>query len=126
MAFYGSSVANLCPILFKGNLFSQGVNIIFHSDISYSMNLSGSGNANYTSPRTDQYSGTNIGAGSTVTMFYDGIFPSFLHTDLLFKKVGLLDSPNLYSYVDQTLREKSFTQSINKLSNLLVDLGADN
>jgi len=114
MAFYGSSVANLCPILFKGNLFSQGVNIIFHSDISYSMNLSGSGNANYTSPRTTQYSdaGTSIGAGSTVTMFYDGIFPAFLHTDLLFKKVGLLDSPNLYSYVDQTLRQKSFRQSI--------------
>ena len=112
MAFYGSSVANLCPILFKGNLFSEGVNIIFHSDISYSMNLSGSGDADYNSPRTNQYSGTNIGAGSTVTMFYDGIFPAFLHSDLLFKKVGLLDSPNLYSYVDQTLRRKSFKQSI--------------
>jgi hypothetical protein len=112
MAFYGSSVANLCPILFKGNLFSEGVNIVFHSDISYSMNLASDGLVDYNDARTTQFTGTQIGAGSTLTMFYDGIFPAFLHKELISKKVGLSDSPNLYTYVDQTLRSKGTTQSI--------------
>lgn len=110
MAFYGSSVANLCPILFKGNLFSEGVNIVFHSDISYSMNLASDGLVDYNDARQTQ-SG-NIGAGSTLTMFYDGIFPAFLHKELISKKIGLSDSPNLYTYVDQTLRFKGVSQSI--------------
>lgn len=112
MAFYGSSVANLCPILFRGNLFSEGVNIVFHSDISYSMNLASDGLVDYNDARTTQFSGTQIGAGSTLTMFYDGIFPAFLHKELISKKVGLSDSPNLYTYVDQTLRSKGTTQSV--------------
>jgi hypothetical protein len=112
MAFYGSSVANLSPILFRGNLFSEGVNIVFFTDVSYSMNLDSSGVSNYTSPRTSP--GGNISVGSTVSMFYDGIFPSTLQNDLYTLKVGaqFQSSPNLYTYIDQTFRSKSFTQSL--------------
>ena len=68
MAFYGSSAANLSPILFKGNLFSNGVNIIFHSDISYSMNLIPGGSVNYRTPREDQPGEIGPGAKSTMAL----------------------------------------------------------
>jgi hypothetical protein len=111
MAFYGSSVANLSPILFRGNLFSEGVNIVFFTDVSYSMNLDSSGLTNYNNPRASL---GNISAGSTISMFYDGIFPSTLQNDLYTLKVGaqFQSSPNLYTYIDNTFRTKSFTQSL--------------
>jgi len=112
MAFYGSVSANLSPILFRGNLFSQGVNIVFHSDISYSMGFSPIGLTNHEQQREPQ-SSPKIGSGSTMSMFYDGIFPSFLENSLVSKKIGASnDSPNLFTYVDQTLRNKSFTQNL--------------
>lgn len=114
MAFYGSSAANLSPILFKGNLFSEGVNILFHADVSYSMNLDSSGRTNYLSFRATNLG--NISAGSTISMFYDGLFPSILQQELSDLRVGnqLQTSPNLYTYIDQTLRTKNTTQQIIK------------
>ena len=114
MAFYGSSAANLSPILFKGNLFSNGVNIIFHSDISYSMNLIPGGSVNYRTPREDQPG--EIGPGAKSTMFYDGLFPTYFHRALLTNKVGsrLQSSPNLYGYFDATLRQTPSTQSLSE------------
>ena len=113
MAFYGSVPANLSPILFRGNLFSQGVNIVFHTDISYSMGFGPLGLTNHEQERETQ-SSPRIGSGTTMSMFYDGIFPSFLENSLVSKKIGASnDSPNLFTYVDQTLRNKSSTQTIN-------------
>jgi len=108
MALYGSSVANLSPILFRGNLFSEGVNLVFYTDISYSMNFDPNGNVNYDSDRPNL---GNIGAGSTTSMFYDGIFGAKLQTELLNSNVGN-SSPNLYTYFDQTLRVKTGTQDV--------------
>ena len=108
MALYGSSVANLSPILFRGNLFSEGVNLVFYTDISYSMNFDPNGNVNYDS---DRPSLGNIGAGSTTSIFYDGLFGAKLQSELLNSNVGN-SSPNLYTYFDQTLRIKSGTQDI--------------
>jgi hypothetical protein len=116
MAFYGSSAANLSPILFKGNLFSEGVNIVFHTDVSYSMNLDPLGRTNYTSFPTNVSTGSTISIGSTISMFYDGLFPSILQEELSDLRVGnqLQTSPNLYTYIDQTLRTKVSTQQIVK------------
>lgn len=108
MAFYGSASANLSPILFKGNLFSDGVNIIMHSDVSLSMSVPSpisAASTNYTiAPRT---SGNfdNFAANYRNSPFYDGIFPAYLQQNLIKNKVGDSSrSPNLYSYFDSTPR----------------------
>lgn len=111
MAFYGSASANLSPILFKGNLFSEGVNIIMHSDVSLSMSVASpvsAASTNYTmAPRsnTDPISFTNFAANYRNSPFYDGVFPTFLQKYLTQNKVGdSFRSPNLYSYFDSTVR----------------------
>lgn len=117
MAFYGSSAANLSPILFKGNLFSEGVNIVFFTDVSFSMGFDPTGETDYTDrPTTNLIPGTQISVGSTVSMFYDGLFPSVLQNDLIIYGVGsqFQSSPNLYTYIDQTLRQKSTLQTLTK------------
>lgn len=108
MAFYGSSVANLSPILFRGGTFSTGVNIVLHADISRSMNLIPNGNVSFLDERPDL---GVIGAGSTISMFYDGIFAATLQQNLFDKKVGTSEA-NLFTYVDQTLRSSDTPNQI--------------
>ena len=109
MAFYGSAVSNLSPILFRGNLFSEGVNIVFHADISYSMSLDAMGSRSFKSFPSIPFYDTNIGVGSSISsMFYDGVIISYLQDELFKSKIGSTSSsPNLYTYFDLTLREKS-------------------
>lgn len=109
MAFYGSASANLSPILFKGNLFSEGVNIIMHSDVSLSMSIPSpvsAGSSNYTmAPRANTGNFTNFAANYRNSPFYDGIFPTFLQKSLIQNKVGdSFRSPNLFSYFDSSPR----------------------
>jgi hypothetical protein len=112
MAFYGSASANLSPILFKGNLFSEGVNIIMHSDVSLSMSIASpvsAASSNYTmAPRANTGNFTNFAANYRNSPFYDGIFPTFLQKALIQNKVGdSFRSPNLFSYFDSTPRRIS-------------------
>jgi len=108
MAFYGSASANLSPILFKGNLFSEGVNIVMHSDVSLSMSIPSpisAASTNYTiAPRTTG-NFDNFSANYRNSPFYDGIFPAYLQQYLIKNKVGDSSrSPNLYSYFDSSPR----------------------
>lgn len=81
MALHGSAVANLSPILFKGNNRSLGVNVIIHQDISISMD--------------------------DVSSFYsDGTFIGTLQDSLLAQGIGTdVDRyPNIYAYFGQYSR----------------------
>lgn len=109
MAFYGSAVANLSPLLFRGNLFSQGINVIFHADISYSMNIDSGATRNYKTFPSSGFYNTNIGVGATESIFYDGSLISYFQDELFKNKIGSTPaSPNLYTYFDLTLRQREF------------------
>lgn len=110
MAFYGSAVANLSPLLFRGNLFSQGINIIFHADISYSMNIDSAASRNFKTFPSGGFYNINIGVGATESIFYDGSLISYLQEELFKSKIGSTpSSPNLYTYFDLTLRNREFS-----------------
>ena len=110
MAFYGSAVANLSPLLFRGNLFSQGINIIFHADISYSMSIDSAASRNFKTFPSSGFYNTNIGVGATESIFYDGSVISHLQEELFKNKIGSTpSSPNLYTYFDLSLRRREFS-----------------
>lgn len=96
MALHGSAVANLSPILFKGNNRALGVNVIIHQDTSGSM--------------------------STVSDFYsNGIFIGALQDALLSRKIGedLTRYPNIYSYFGYNSRNPSSQFTITNLNGSL-------
>lgn len=112
MALYGSASANLSPILFKGNLFREGVNIIMHSDVSLSMSVPSpvsAASTNYTmAPRPFDGTSASFAANYRNSPFYDGVFPTFLQKELIKRKVGESSkSPNLFGYFDSAPRSIS-------------------
>lgn len=110
MAFYGSASANLSPILFKGNLFSEGVNILMHSDVSLSMSIPSNGTLNYRTLRPSTSDTSALGVGYTFSPFYDGLFPAYLQRNLVRNKVGdSARSPNIFGYFDSTVRSLNLT-----------------
>ena len=115
MAFYGSPVANLSPILFRGNLFSEGVNVVFYSDISYSTSLPTGGRNSYLNFGGSKWIGgtsisNSIGVGHTLTIFYDGTFLANFQDKLVSKQIGSQQGPpNLYTYFDSNLRVKGIS-----------------
>lgn len=89
MALHGSVVANLSPILFKGNNRSLGVNVIIHQDKSGSMD--------------------------DVSQFYNnGTFIGELQEALLNEKIGsdIGGYPNLYAYFGVYSRNPSSSFTI--------------
>lgn len=90
MALLGSASSNLSPILFKGNNEFNGINILIHSDSSYSMY-------------------PVIPPGSTSesrSLFADGTFIEAFQDFLLNRNIGnsLNDYPNLYAFFDEYTR----------------------
>ncbi len=97
MALHGSVVANLSPILFKGNNRSLGVNVIIHQDQSGSMN--------------------------DVSAFYsNGTFIGELQNALLLEKIGtdLTKYPNLYAYFGAFSRNPSTSFTISNPNGTLT------
>lgn len=96
MALHGSALANLSPILFKGNNRSFAVNVLIHQDRSGSMD--------------------------DVSQFYsDGTFIEALQDALLNEDIGsdLNTYPNLYSYFGTNTRRTPTTFSITNNSGTL-------
>jgi len=99
MALHGSAVANLCPILFKGNNRALGVNVLIQQDRSGSMD--------------------------NVSQFYsNGTFVGALQDALIAERIGddLVRYPNLYAYFGVYSRNpsNSFTIS-NSNGNITVN-----
>lgn len=118
--FYGSASVNLTPLLFRGNKKSTGINVIIHNDISYSMYYNPNGTINYFSTRTAPTGSTNVSAGSTSSMFYDGFFIQKLQDYLRFKKIGdKAATPNIYAYFDENTRRPTTSFSITNNSTTL-------
>lgn len=91
--------------------------MVFYTDVSFSMGLDPQGETDYTDrPSSNLIPGTQIAVGSTISMFYDGLFPSTLQNQLLNLKVGtqFQSAPNLYTYIDQSLRVKSTSQTLSR------------
>lgn len=93
MALHGSAVANLSPILFKGNRISPSVNVIIHQDQSGSM-------------------------PAALGFFSNGVFIGTLQDQLLTKRIGtdIKNYPNLYAYFGSYTRNPSTSFTIQTLN----------
>ena len=97
MALHGSAVANLCPILFKGNNRALGVNVLIQQDRSGSMD--------------------------DVSAFYtNGTFIGALQDALIAEKIGddLVRYPNLYAYFGVFSRNPSNSFTISNSNGALT------
>lgn len=109
MAFFGKPSAQLSPIFFRGDIFSKGVNIIIHNDITQSMNVYPYGSENYTNITEFEPLSSGVSDVEENSIFYDGVFVGELQRALLSTGVGVDDteSPNIYSYIDADIRQNS-------------------
>jgi hypothetical protein len=89
MALHGSAVANLSPILFKGNNRALGVNVLIQQDESGSM-------------------------GDVIQFYSNGTFIGALQDALIAEKIGddLVRYPNIYAYFGVYSRNPSTSFTI--------------
>lgn len=115
MAFFGSPATQLSPLFSKGDLFSEGVNILIHNDISKSMNVYPYGSVTFNTI-SDFDIGSGTGGVELNSMFYDGIIIEQLQTSLLSFGVGAdtTSSPNIFAYFDVDLRQSTGTFTISR------------